>query len=71
MDARPDRRTFLKLSVEDLLLSKALWAKDSQSELQFRDVRQIATAQPHLDWDYVQRWADVLKVADVLRELPP
>lgn len=59
------------VSVEDLLLSKVLWGKDSQSELQFRDVRQIATAQPGLDWGYVQRWAEALSVTDLLRGLRP
>jgi hypothetical protein len=45
------------VSPEDLILSKLLWAKDSRSELQLGDVRQLITAQPSLDWPYLDRWA--------------
>jgi hypothetical protein len=51
---------------EDLLLSKLVWAKLSQSELQFRDVRQMMGAVRNLDRPYLEKWAARLGVADLL-----
>ena len=56
------------VSPEDLILSKLLWAKDSRSELQLRDVRHIISAQPSLDWPYLERWAESLGAIALLRE---
>lgn len=57
------------VSPEDLVLSKLVWAKDSRSELQLRDVRSIIAFQPALDWTYVERWAASLTVTGLLREV--
>jgi hypothetical protein len=57
------------ISPEDLVLSKLVWAKDSRSELQFRDVRSIIALQPGLDWTYMERWAVRLTVAALLTEM--
>jgi hypothetical protein len=57
------------ISPEDLVLSKLVWAKDSRSELQLRDVRSIIALQPGLDWPYVERWALRLTVTQMLKEL--
>jgi hypothetical protein len=57
------------VSAEDLVLSKLLWARDSRSELQLRDVRSVLASQPVLDWAYVERWARAEGVADLLREV--
>jgi len=57
------------VSAEDLVLSKLLWAKETRSELQMRDVRQIVSAQPALDWSYLDRWAIQLDVDELLREV--
>ena len=56
------------IAPEDLVLSKLLWAKESRSELQFRDVRSIIALQPDLDWAYMDRWALRLTVAGMLAE---
>jgi hypothetical protein len=56
------------ISPEDLVLSKLAWAKDSRSDLQFRDVRSIIALQPGLDWSYMERWALRLTVAKLLAE---
>src|ERR1700683_2460010 len=37
------------VSVEDLVLSKLDWARDSRSEVQLRDVRRLIKAQPALE----------------------
>lgn len=57
------------IAPEDLILSKLLWAKDSRSEQQLRDVRNIIAAQADLDWTYADRWAVRLTVAKLLQEL--
>lgn len=54
------------VSIEDLILSKLEWAKDSHSELQLRDVRNLL-ASSH-DRAYVQQWAQDLGLTDLLRE---
>ena len=54
------------VSVEDLILSKLEWAKDSHSEFQLRDVRNLLAAD--YDTAYVEKWAEKLDVTDLLRE---
>ena len=51
---------------EDLILSKLVWAKDSMSELQLRDSRQIVDSVPDLDWAYLERWARELGITGLL-----
>jgi len=51
------------VSAEDLILSKLVWAKESQSELQLGDVRLLVnTDHRKLDWEYLQAWAVELGV---------
>jgi hypothetical protein len=56
------------VAVEDLILSKLAWGKQSQSDLQLRDVRQMMTTVPELDWKYLQKWAAVLGIDDLLQK---
>jgi len=55
------------VSREDLILSKLVWAKDSGSELQRRDVRTLVD--DSMDRAYLARWAARLGVAEALAEL--
>lgn len=55
------------VSREDLILSKLVWAKDSKSELQLRDVKNLLT--PDCEMDYVTSRAARLGVADLLNEV--
>lgn len=55
------------VSREDLILSKLVWARDADSELQRRDVR--ALWHPSVDREYLQRWAERLQVQDELEAL--
>jgi hypothetical protein len=55
------------ISREDLILSKLVWAKDSGSEMQLRDVRNLLSAD--CDLDYLQRWAKDLSVNETLESL--
>ena len=54
------------VSKEDLILSKLCWAKDSHSELQLRDVKNLAAT--GYDRDYIIQWADELGVDGLWRE---
>lgn len=54
---------------EDLLLSKLHWAKDSRSEMQIRDARNLVECVSDLDWPYLERWSQDLGVADLLLEV--
>lgn len=54
-------------SREDLILSKLIWARDSGSEMQLRDVR--ALIDESVDWPYLKDWAAKLGVAAKLDEL--
>lgn len=54
-------------SREDLILSKLVWARDSGSELQMRDVRTLLD--DSVDWPYLKEWAPTLGVTALLDEV--
>lgn len=55
------------VSKEDLILSKLVWARDSSSEMQMRDIRNlIATG---TDSAYLRRWAAELGITEQLHEV--
>ena len=56
------------VSVEDLILSKLVWSKESHSELQLTDVRQLVASNLGLDWEYLRKWAIKLGVEQALSE---
>lgn len=58
-------RTWI-VTAEDLILSKLVWARDSRSELQLRDVRSLLGVE--FDRSYVEGWAQKLGVAKLLGE---
>jgi hypothetical protein len=43
--------------------------RDSRSELQLRDVRNLLEAVAELDWLYLRRWAEDLRLTDLLDEV--
>ncbi|MGH9955682.1 MAG: nucleotidyl transferase AbiEii/AbiGii toxin family protein [Pyrinomonadaceae bacterium] len=55
------------VSLEDLILSKLYWARDSRSELQLRDVRNLLRLD--CDHDYLRSRAKTLAVEKLLEEL--
>jgi hypothetical protein len=59
-------RTWI-VSCEDLILSKLVWALQSNSELQRRDIRQLLAGS--IDIDYIRKWAQQLGVTKFLDEL--
>lgn len=54
------------VSREDLILSKLYWARDSKSEMQLRDVRNLITAE--CDADYLRSRAQQIGVMELLEE---
>jgi len=52
------------VSREDLILSKLAWAKEGESELQMRDVRNLLSCE--IDLAYLRQWAPALNVCDLL-----
>jgi len=54
-------------SREDLILSKLVWARDTGSEMQLRDVRTLID-EP-VDWLYLKDWASKLGVVAKLDEV--
>jgi len=58
---------FWIVSKEDLILSKLCWAKDSNSELQIRDIKNLLNVQP--DIVYLRQWAEVLDVQKLFEDL--
>ncbi|MHB0937952.1 MAG: nucleotidyl transferase AbiEii/AbiGii toxin family protein [Armatimonadota bacterium] len=56
---------------EDLILSKLLWVKESESELQFRDVKQLLATVKGMDTDYLRDWAARLDVAGIFEKAKP
>jgi hypothetical protein len=50
------------ITVEDLILSKLVWAKDSKSEMQFKDIKNLMRTD--YDRSYVERWLDELDIRE-------
>jgi hypothetical protein len=57
------------VAAEDLILSKLVWAKDSRSELQLSDVRNLLKSVKRLNRRYLARWAKELGVQSLYREV--
>jgi len=54
------------VSKEDLILSKLYWAKDSHSEFQLRDVKNLLGS--GYDAEYLNHWTTNLGLEDLLKE---
>ena len=57
------------VSPEDLILSKLYWARESLSELQMGDVRNMLEAVPTLDQAYLAHWARELGIEPLLEKV--
>jgi hypothetical protein len=56
------------ISAEDLVISKLLWAKDSYSEMQLKDVRNLIETVDNLDLKYVENWIQKLDLKQIYKE---
>ncbi len=57
------------VSPEDLILSKLDWAKESRSQMQLDDVRNLLRSVQGLDTEYLNRWADRLGLTALYQEV--
>ena len=64
-----DDHPFYIVAPEDLILSKLEWAKDSHSEIQLGDVRNLLAAVPQLDRDYLAVRVDRLGLREVYQKV--
>jgi predicted nucleotidyltransferase len=53
------------VSIEDLIISKVIWALDSNSEMQNRDIKTLLGEK--VDLDYIGKWAAKLNITDYLK----
>jgi hypothetical protein len=56
------------ISLEDLIISKLDWAKESFSEMQLKDVRNLLLNQ-NIDHDYIDEWVTKLSLNDVYQKV--
>ncbi len=57
------------ISPEDLILAKLLWAKDSLSELQLKDVANLQRSVSSLDRAYLDQWVKALGLESVYQRV--
>jgi hypothetical protein len=48
-------KTIYVVSLEDLIISKLIWIQDLQSDIQMKDIRNLAVSD-NLDWEYIKLW---------------
>ena len=60
-----DFQTYI-VTKEDLILSKLVWSKDSLSEIQLADIKNLLST--GYDHDYLELWARKLAVAELLED---
>lgn len=62
-------KEFFVTAPEDLIISKLEWARDSHSEVQMADVRNLLASVPDLDREYLTRWVERLGLGPLFREV--
>jgi hypothetical protein len=53
------------VSPEDLIISKLFWAKDSFSEMQLKDIKNLLLVLKNLDKDYINEWVQTLGLKNI------
>lgn len=56
------------VSAEDLVISKLVWAKESHSEMQLKDVRNLIETVDDLDLKYIDDWVRGLDLEQIYKE---
>lgn len=56
------------ISAEDLILAKLLWAKDTHSEMQLKDIKNLLKTVKNLDAAYIKRWVTKLEITEIYKE---
>ena len=55
------------VSIEDLIISKLLWSKDSRSDFQINDIKNLLKEK--IDLEYLEKWIGELGIEDFYREI--
>lgn len=66
---RIDKISAWIISIEDLVIAKLLWAKDSLSEMQLSDVRNLLRSTHHKDLAYLKKWVHDLDLKGVYQRV--
>jgi hypothetical protein len=61
--------SFLIVTAEDLVISKLEWARDTRSEVQLGDVRNLIRSVPDIDFRYLEQWTARLGLEALYREV--
>jgi hypothetical protein len=56
------------VSAEDLVISKLMWAKDSHSEMQLKDVGNLIGTVDNIDLKYIENWIRELDLEQIYKE---
>ena len=56
---------------EDLILSKLFWAKESLSEMQLGDVKNLLLSVKNLDTVYLRHWVESLHLQEIYEKVKP
>ncbi len=57
------------VSPEDLVISKLYWAKDSSSEMQIKDIKNLLQSHKNLDREYILHWVQKLGVQHIYKKV--
>ena len=66
---RVDDQELSAVAPEDLIISKLDWARQTRSEVQFADIRNLLACVPGLDEAYLAHWTGRLGLDTLYREL--
>lgn len=67
--AKFDENEIWIVSPEDLIISKLYWAKDSFSEMQIKDVKNLQNSLVNLDTDYIKKWVHILELKSIYQQV--
>ncbi len=56
------------VSPEDLVISKLFWAKESHSEMQIKDIKNLMASVENLDYNYIKKWVKELGIENIFNE---
>lgn len=66
---RVDNHAVWLITAEDLVLAKLLWAEDSHSEMQIKDIRNLLATVKDLDRAHIKAWVARLGLVEFYKEV--
>ncbi len=64
-----DKVSMWIVSPEDLILSKLWWAKDSLSEMQMSDIKNLMGSADDIDKIYIDEWVSKMNLTEIYRKI--